>query len=143
MDSVLKNNYLESFTCNHDRFRSSLVVKDDKLFIEKINAGFILLPDSIVDHEYTLKYFGVQIPDSGLFAGWFSGTITHYYGKDFIAHAKSNYKKFRFSNGKLQSIEDGVDDIYLEVMKSRRKKIIGISILVIALISTIVYFDIK
>ena len=123
MSNSLKANS-ENWACsaNWDRYKATLLLKDNKLFIKKLDIGCEFLINPNYQTPDPKIVFGVSIPDSGLFAEWFSGNLSEYYGKAFIEHIKSHRRFFYFEKGILVRIEEKVTAGYEDYLKFLEKQ---------------------
>jgi hypothetical protein len=101
-------------SANWDGFKAKLIIKDNKLFIDKLDVGCAFLNDQNYKTPNPETIFGVRIPDSGLFAHWFSGTLSEYFGEAFVNHTKSNIRQFEFDKGILLNITEKENELYKE-----------------------------
>lgn len=87
-------------TSNWDGISISLSVKDNKLYITKIDLDNW----ELLGKPSCQVVFGISIPEEGLFANWFSGELRPTF---YSWHADESSFTFYFKKGVLEEIRKG------------------------------------
>lgn len=102
MDSPENRSQINS--ANWKGYFIELSISDQKLYITRLFIRSMFANQSEIMLAPMSKVFGSKPPIN---AGWFSGDLVEYFGKDVgYTHVKSRMRIYRFENGILKEVKE-------------------------------------